>query len=81
FPEQKQILDSATEEQTKNLNEKDDLETKQAEPMIIDNQQEGEKEQGKSSTLQKEPIRKPKSSSIHDQPSLTSETNENNEMI
>ncbi|CAF5188066.1 unnamed protein product, partial [Rotaria magnacalcarata] len=40
FPEQKQILDSATEEQTKNLNEKDDLETKQAEPMIIDNQQE-----------------------------------------
>lgn len=85
FPEQKQILDSATEEQTKSLNEKDDLQSKQSEPMIIDNREEEEnKEEDKSKTtknLQKEPLQKTKSSSIHEQPSLTSETNENNEMI
>ncbi|CAF3258539.1 unnamed protein product [Rotaria sp. Silwood2] len=81
FSQQKQILDSATEEQTKNLNQQDN---QQNEPMIIDNQQqkEEEEEEHKSSTskLQKEPIQKSKTSTIHQQPSLTSETNElNNE--
>jgi midasin len=78
--QQKQILDSATDQQTKDLNEQDNLQTTQPEPMIIDNQQQ-EQDQSKplSSTLQKEPINKTKSSSTHEQSS--SLTDENNQMI
>ncbi|CAF3592808.1 unnamed protein product [Adineta steineri] len=82
--QQKQILDSATDQQAKNFNEQDNVETAEPEPMIIDNQEEEkEEEQSKplSSTLQKEPINKNKSSSIHDQPSSSALTEEQNEMI
>jgi midasin len=80
FPQQKQILDSATEQQAKNLNEQDDLQSTQPEPMIIDNQPEEDKPAPSSSTLQKEPISKTKASSTHQQPSLTSEIDENNQI-
>lgn len=85
FPQQKQILDSATDEQIKNLNEQDNQQT---EPMIIDNQQqqhedeEEEKQEIKqdkpnsSSKLQKEPINKSKTSSTLNS-EQTNETNEN----
>ena len=50
--------------------------------MIIDNQEEDEQQPlPPTSTLQKEPMNKNKSSSTHQQPSLTSEIQENNEII
>ncbi|CAF4580383.1 unnamed protein product [Rotaria sp. Silwood1] len=76
FSQQKQILDSATEEQTKNLNQQNE----QLEPIIIDNQQQENEQEQKSSLskLQKEPIQKTNISSINEQSLLTSEINEQN---
>ncbi len=79
FSQQKQILDSATDEQAKNLNEQDDR------PMIIDNQQQQEEQQeekkpiSSSSKLQKEQINKKKSSSSLSElnPEESFENNEN----
>ncbi|CAF1119887.1 unnamed protein product, partial [Rotaria sordida] len=82
FSQQKQILDSATEEQTKNLNQQD-------ESMLIDNQQQQQEEQeqqqeqeqqskSSSSKLQKESIEKSKRITNNEQ---ISEINENNELI
>jgi len=78
FSQQKQILDSATDQQAKNINEQDD---QQSQPMIIDNQEQQEEEKMKkeksssSSKLQNESINKTKSSSLN--PEQLSETNEN----
>ncbi|CAF4145256.1 unnamed protein product, partial [Rotaria sp. Silwood1] len=72
--QQKQILDSATEEQTKNLNQQNE----QLEPIIIDNQQQEQEHKSSLSKLQKEPIQKTNISSINEQSSLTSEINEQN---
>lgn len=81
FSQQKQILDSATDQQTKNLNEQEDQQT---EPMIIDNQEQQQQQQEEKKTekqnsaskLQKEPINKSKSSSTLN-PEQATETMEN----
>ena len=82
FPQQKQILDSATDQQMKNLND-DEQQEEKTEPMIIDNREEeaqSDKEKksiSSSSTLQKEAAIDPKkSSSINPDSSLETETKE-----
>jgi len=76
FSQQKQILDSATDQQaTTNFNEQDN---QQIEPMIIDNQEEKKEEKSISSIskLQKESINKTKTSNS-EQPSTTTTSSEN----
>ena len=80
FPQQKQVLDSATDEQMKNLPTD---EHEQTEPMIIDNREEEiqsekpNKPPPSSSTLQNQPIDpKQSSSSNNPDPSLEPETKE-----
>ena len=52
FPQQKQILDSATDEQMKDAHDED---KDQTEPMIIDNQQDPEQDQSSNEKQQKKP--------------------------
>ena len=74
--QQKQILDSATDEQVKNIDEQTNDETRQ---MLVDNQEKEDKTISSPLTLQSESINKAKSSSTNEQ---TSEINENtNEII
>ena len=80
--QQKQILDSATDEQSKRVDEQEDLQSAQPEPMIIDNQ-EDEPNKSQMSTLEKEPMKKPanSSSSQREKLSADAEVKEENEMI
>ncbi|UJR34182.1 hypothetical protein I4U23_021588 [Adineta vaga] len=83
FSQQKQILDSATDQQVKHVDEENQQEPTEPEPMMIDNQQQEEKveEEQKRSTLKKEPITKSKSSSSNQNQPSGVQAEDENEMI
>lgn len=84
FPQQKQILDSATDEQMKNVNEEEQQQQEKTEPMIIDNREEEQQQQiekenkpiSSSSTLQKDVLDSKKSSAINPDSSHDPDTKE-----